>query len=220
MGCDSLVTMNVDFDYTPSPTEIYPMDSANTAPHWVITATEFQINAYDFHVWDTNPLCQWDTVTWSLEEPLEWVLEPFGEKAKCCKVYVLGHVDDTVWLNAHVFNRCAHDDGVVQRYWFVCSFYGIEEGGPSTGSGTASFEVVPNPNNGQMTLCFENLTGKIEVKVYDMTGNLIDDILTYNDLVSNKIQYNMKNHSNGVYLFVATGREGIVTKKVIVNEIR
>ena len=108
----------------------------------------------------------------------------------------------------------------MQRYWFVCSFYGLEEGGPSTGLGTANFEVVPNPNNGQMTLHFENLTGKIEVKVYDMTGNLIDNFQTYNNLVSNKIQYNMKNYSDGVYLFVATGREGIVTKKVIVNKIR
>ena len=221
MGCDSIVTVTMDFKYTPSPTEIFPMDTTNEAPHWVVTATEFQINAYDFHLWDTNPNCKWDTVTWSFEEPMLWVLEPFGEKSKCCKMYVLNHVEDTVWLDAHIFNFCAHDEGIVQRYWFVCSFYGIEEDGPSTGSGTGSaaahFEVFPNPNNGQMTLQFEHLTGKVDIKVYDMLGNLVDNIQTYNGMDSNTMQYDLKGGSGGIYFFVATGREGVVTKKVIVN---
>ena len=215
MGCDSLVTINVNFEYTPSPTEIYPMDTANTAPHWVVTATEFQINDYDFHLWDTNPKCYWDTVTWSFEDPMLWVLEPFGSKGKCCKVYVLNHVDDTVWLNAHAFNRCA-DEGIVQRYWFICSFYGIEEGGASTGSSTANFEVIPNPNDGQMTLQFEHFTGKIEVKIYDMKGVLVDNIQTYNEIGLSSMQYNLKGGC-GVYLFLVTGKEGVVTKKVIVR---
>ena len=215
LGCDSVVTMHVEFDYTPVPTEIYPMDPANTAPHWVVTATEFQINSYDFHLWDTNPHCYWDSVTWSFEEPLSWVLEPFGEKNQCCKVYVLSQVEDTVWLSARAFNRCAQD-GIEQRYWFVCSFYGVEEDGPSTGSGTANFEVFPNPNNGQMTLKFEQLTGKIDVKVYDMRGTLIDNVQTYNEVGSNSMAYNLKG-SCGVYFFVVTGKEGVVAKKVIVR---
>ena len=213
-GCDSIVTMTVDFDYTPSPTEIYPMDPANTAPHWVVTATEFQINSYDFHFWDTNPHCSWDSVTWSFEEPMQWILEPLDEHGKSCRVYVLNQVEDTVWLDARAYNRCA-PDGVMQRYWFLCSFYGTDEFGPSTGSGT--FEVVPNPNNGQMILRFENFSGKVSVKVYDMMGNLIDTIQTYNELESNTIQYNMDGRARGVYYFVATGREGTVTKKVIIN---
>ena len=222
LGCDSVVTMHVEFDYTPVPTEIYPMDPANTAPHWVVTATEFQINSYDFHLWDTNPHCYWDSVTWSFEEPLSWVLEPFGEKNQCCKVYVLSQVEDTVWLSARAFNRCAQD-GIEQRYWFVCSFYGVEEDGPSTpstGSGTGSessnIEVVPNPNNGQMTLHFERLTGKIDVKVYDMRGTLIDNVQTYNEVGSNSMAYNLRG-SCGVYFFVVTGKEGVVAKKVIVR---
>jgi hypothetical protein len=31
------------------------------------------------------------------------------------------------------------------------------------------------------------------------------------------LNYNMKNHSNGIYLFVATGKEGTVTRKMVVN---
>ena len=210
--CDSLVTMRVDMEYTPHPTPIYPMDLDNTTPHWVVTATEFQINTYDFNLWDTNPLCRWDTVTWQCVGAPDWVIEPFGAKAKCCKVYVLNRVEDTVWLTAHAFNRCAPDEGVMQRYWMVCSFYGVDENAANT-----DFSVVPNPNNGQMTLNFENLTGKIKVKVYDMKGALLDNFETYNAMDSYAYTYQMRNRVDGIYFFVATGKEGTVAKKVIIK---
>ena len=210
--CDSLVTMRVDMEYTPHPTPIYPMDLDNTAPHWVVTATEFQINAYDFNLWDTNPLCRWDTVTWQCVGAPDWIIEPFGAKAKCCKVYVLNRVEDTVWLTAHAFNRCAPDEGVMQKYWMVCSFYGVDENAANT-----DFSVVPNPNNGQMTLNFENLTGKIKVKVYDMKGALLDNFETYNAMDSYAYTYQMRNRVDGIYFFVATGKEGTVAKKVIIK---
>ena len=209
LGCDSLVTMNVQFEYTPSPTEIYPMDPANDAPHWVITATEFQINSYDFHLWDTNPNCHWDTVTWNFVEPIDWLLEPFGDLGLCCKVYVMDQVDDTVWLEAHASNRCA-PQGITQRYWFVCSFYGVEE----ANSATANFDVIPNPNNGQMQLHFDHLSGKVNVKVYDMRGTLVDSFETYNNTLYN---YDMKAKKNGIYFFVVTCKEGTVTKKVVIQ---
>jgi len=214
MGCDSVATMHVHFNYSPMPSDIYPMDSMNTAPHWVITASEFQINSYDFQLWDNNPHCSWDSVTWSFEEPLVWVLEPFGYHGKCCRVYVLNHVDDTVWLDARAYNRCA-PDGVLQRYWFVCSFYGVGENTASTGS--AAFNVYPNPNTGEMTLCFEGFTGAVDVKVYDTRGVLIDAIHDHNELNNNIIQYSLAGRARGVYFFVATGREGTVAKKVIVE---
>ena len=210
--CDSLVTMSVDMEYTPHPTPIYPMDLDNTAPHWVVTATEFQINTYDFNLWDTNPLCRWDTVTWQCVGAPDWIIEPFGAKAKCCKVYVLNQVADTIWLTAHAFNRCAPEEGISQRYWMVCSFYGVDENVANT-----DFSIIPNPNNGQMTLNFENLTGKIKVKVYDMKGALLDNFETYNTMDSYAYTYQMRNRVDGIYFFVATGKEGTVAKKVIIK---
>ena len=215
--CDSMVTMNVRFEYTPHPTEIYPMDATNNAPHWVVTATEFQINSYDFNLWDINPNCYWDSVTWSFTDPsLSWILEPFGERNKCCKVYVLNHVDDTIWLEAHAFNRCAPQNGVTQRYWLVCSFYGIEEN--DIPASALKFDVVPNPNNGQMQLSFEYLTGKVEVRVYDMRGTLIDEFDTYNGNGPSTYDYNMRTISDGIYFFVATSKEGTVAKKVVIQK--
>ena len=75
----------------------------------------------------------------------------FGEKGKRCKMYVLNHVDDTVWLKARAFNQCV-PEGIEQRYWFVCSFYGLEE----ASSETIGFNVIPNPNDGQMKLVMNN----------------------------------------------------------------
>lgn len=212
-GCDSIVDLNLTVNYTPSPTPIYPMDTTNTSPHWVVTATEFQFNSYDFQVWDTNPICQWDTVLWSFEEPVPWTLEPFGAKGKHCKMYVLNYVEDTVWLTARVFNQCAPEEGLEQRYWFVSSFYGLEE----TGSETIGFDVIPNPNDGQMKLVFDHLTGKVDVKVYDMMGSLIDHVQTHNGFDTNELEYSMEGRAKGIYFFVATGKEGTVSKKVIIR---
>ena len=212
-GCDSTVIMHVEFEYTPNPTAIYPIDPDNDAPHWVVTATEFQINDYGFQLWDNNPNCTWDTVTWSLENNVEWLLEPFGPKSKSCKLYVLEYVEDTVWLTAHAFNRCAPLGGVEQRYWLVCSFYDLDEN-----NAKANFSVAPNPNNGIMTLNFENLSGKVNLRVYDMKGNLIDEFDTFNAVGTHSMQYNMKHRTNGVYFFIATSKDGVISKKVVVNQ--
>ena len=209
--CDSIVTMTVDFEYTPTPTPIYPADPDDTAPHWVVTSTEFQINTYDYYLWDENPNCHWDTVLWSCNPDASWVLEPFGDRGKSCKVYVLNHVDDTVWLRARAYNRCA-EEGVEQKYWLVCSFYGVDEN-----QNQSDFTVIPNPNNGQMTLGFEHLSGKLEMKVYDMKGTLIDRFETFNDEGTNTYDYQMKTKASGIYFFVATGKEGTLAKKVIIE---
>ena len=215
--CDSLVTMNVDFAYTPHPTEIYPMDATIGAPHWVITATEFQINSYDFNMWDTNPNCHWDSVTWNFTRPVDWLLEPFGTNNQCCKMYVLSWVEDTIWLEAHAFNRCAPQEGVTQRYWFLSSFIGIDENDASTSSTAIDFDIIPNPNNGEMQLNFEYLTGKVNVRVYDMKGTLIDQFETFSSNGPNTYLYHMKNKTDGIYFFVATSKEGTIAKKVVIQ---
>ncbi len=217
-GCDSVVTLNATFRYTPTPTPIYPVDSENTAPHWVVTATEFQVNSYEFHLWDTNPHCRWDSVTWNFEnQGLEWVLEPDEEtqpKGQRCKMYVLSHIEDTVWLRATAHNGCTAN-GVSERYWFVCSFYGIDDDETTTGS--ASFNVSPNPNNGHMTLHFERLSGKVDMKVYDMRGTLIDHFEVNDGFGNNTFEYDMRHDARGIYFFVATSKEGTLAKKVVIQ---
>lgn len=227
LGCDSTVYLNLDMEYTPDPTPIYPADPNNTAPHWVVTATEFQINSYDFMLWDNNERCHWDSVTWAFEDPtVEWVLEPDSTTnpvGKHCRIYVLNQLEDTVWLNAKVYNKC-HPEGTERRYWFVCSFYGIEEGSStpsahpgSEGSGpSAAFTVMPNPNNGQMTLNFEHITGKIDIKIYDMRGVLIDQLQTFGTTDYHNLSYQCQTRVDGIYCFVVTSKEGTIVRKVAI----
>ena len=219
-GCDSIVITHVQLDYTPHPSEIYPTDEYNLYPHWVVTATEFQINSYDFAFWDYNNACHWDSVRWEFENPnVLWVLEPdttTNPSGKRCRMYVLNYVQDTVWLRTTAYNHCA-PEGVARRYWFICSFYDVDENGSSTDLGTLDFSVVPNPNSGQMTLHFEHLTGRVDMKVYDMKGKMVDNFQVSNGLVSNTMQYNLNDRADGIYLFIATGKEAVVTQKVIVK---
>ena len=211
-GCDSLVRMNVNMEYTPRPTTIEPTDASNTDGHWVITATEFQINSYHFSFSEGGhpATCHWDSIQWSCS--VDWPFETmYGGRG--INIYVLQHTNDTVWLTAKVFNRCA-PQGVDVRYWLICSFYGLEEQCASL----ANVDIVPNPNNGQMTLNFEYLTGKVNIKVYDMKGNMIDNFNTYNTVGPNSMQYDMKDYAEGMYFFVVSGKEGSVTKKVIISK--
>lgn len=205
-GCDSIVTMNVHFEYTPHPTEIYPMDSENTAPHWVVTATEFQINAYDFHLWDNNALCHWDTVVWSFENPeIRWVLEPSGVHGQECKVYVLNQVEDTVWLSARVFNHCAPNDGVEQRYWFVCSFYGMDEPMP------AEAKVYPNPSQGTIIVEADDME---RIRVVDMLGQVVAD-REYDH--ANHVTLDLNDIPSSIYLIEIKTVEGINKQRIVIG---
>lgn len=231
--CDSVVTINAHFEYTPRPTEIYPQDTIS--PHWVVPATEFQVNNYTFHVYERNPDCHWDSIVWRCTDShgLDmWNLVPYVDEVTYdipmyyCDLYVLDYVADTVYLTATAYNHC-EPVGVVEDFWMVCSFYGTDEHNLSA----SDFSVIPNPNKGNMTLNFENLTGKINVKVYDMSGNLIDSFETYNEtgtstgfgsaqpsLSVHSMTYNMKRHASGIYYFVATAKEGTITRKVVVTQ--
>lgn len=211
-GCDSVVTANVIMEYTPNPCDIRPQDWNAPAPHWVIPATEFQVNTYQFTVYDTNPNCNWDNVYWVCREAPNWLVNwsMNGHNGSNCDLTVLDHVSDTVHLTAYIENRCKLDS---TDYWLVCSFYGVEDHVATD----ADFTVVPNPNNGQMTLNFEALTGKINVKVYDMNGNLIDNFQTSNEFGPSSMTYDMKHNAPGIYFFIANSKEGTVAKKVVVT---
>ena len=66
-----------------------------------------------------------------------------------------------------------------------------------------------------MTLGFEGLTGKVNIKVYDMQGALIDNFETIGETLS--YSYQMKDIAGGIYFFVATSKEGTIAKKVVIQ---
>ena len=216
-GCDSIVTLHAQFEYTPSPNPIQPKEHNTPTPHWVIPATEFQINTYHYKVEESNPDCSWTNVEWVCKGAPNWIVKKedegnqHPEKSSYVAITVLDRVEETVYLTAYITNDCSMDS---VSYFLECSFYGVEDQDASH----SNFSVVPNPNNGEMNLSFENLTGKVGIKVYDMSGNLIDTFETYNEMERNTMTYNMSQRAAGIYYFVVTSKEGTVAKKVIVTK--
>ena len=213
-GCNIVAQLDLAIDYSPSPTPIYPVDTNNTNPHWVISPIEFQINTYDFELWDTNPLCIWDTVTWEIDRDVNWILEPYDESGRKCKIYVAEHVEDTVWLQANVTNYCVEGESYTRRYWLVTSFYGIEEDG--TTNSDISIDVMPNPNQGEMTICFGDMRGWVTATVYDMQGHEIDQF-EMEATPKSTHSYAIKGGTNGIYLFVFNQNGRIFTQKVVIT---
>ncbi len=208
--------LNLNLTYSPSPK--ISCANGNAVIYGdtiaVITFTEFFSFQYDFFVEDTlGHIDDWETFDWHISKP-SWTVEPFEKNDEpnrhYCRVYVADPSDDLVKLWCNVSNHC-HQDSVV--FYLQSSFFGID--GHETVP--AGFNIVPNPNNGDMELRFENLTGKTSIKVYDMRGTLIDVIDTYNDLYSNTLHYNLRPISPGIYYFVATAKEGTIAKKVIIE---
>ena len=68
-----------------------------------------------------------------------------------------------------------------------------------------------------MDLHLEQLTDKVNIKVYDMRGALIDTLEAYNDLDSKTLHYTLEHTSSGFYFFVATSKEGTIAKKVVIQ---
>ena len=214
--CFTVYHLDLELGHSPTPkiscATPNAVVSGNTVA--VITNTEFFSFQYEFYVEDTlGHMNDWESYEWHISKP-SWTIEPFEKDDEpyrhYCKVYVAEHYDENVILSCKASNHC-HQDSTV--FYLKSSFFGLDghEAIP------ADFSVVPNPNKGEMDLHFENLTGKVSVKVYDMRGCLIDDIETYNNSTSGNLHYVLSHKSSGIYFFVATAKEGTIAKKVIIE---
>ncbi len=181
----------------------------------VVTNTEFFSFQYEFLVEETNLKCIWDSCTWTISKP-SWVIEydtipenVGGRFRSKCKVYVADRDNDYVILKSTVKNDCGAKE---DTFYLKSSFLEVDEQEVK-----ADFSIAPNPNTGQMTLCFNHFTGKANVKVYDMTGNLIDWFEIDNHTEGQTQLYNLPGHASGVYFFIVTNEEGNWAKKVIIN---
>ncbi len=219
LGCDSTVFFPLELEYTPSPYEISPVDYNNTAPHWVITATEFQINRYDFCISEKDhPTCDWDSINWHfvkmndgewVDDPsVQWVLEEDATTTPTpdmiCRMYVLNFLPDTIWLAATVYNKCA-PQGISKRYWFVCSFYDVEEH-------AVDAKVYPNPTQGTISIEADNIE---QVRVVDMLGQVVENQRCKRD---SNVTLDLGHLSPSIYLLEIKTLDGVIKRRIVLNK--
>lgn len=197
-GCDSLVRLNLTLDYSPQLTEIMP--AGGIGSHWVIPATEFQINKFVYHVGFADESVEYDSIVWRLEPSVNWVLEPSAD-GKSCGVYVLNHVADTVWLCAKAYNDCA-PEGVESKYWMVCSFYGVEE------IDEEPLALYPNPARDMLSV---EADGIKEIRIFDMFGQIC---YFQSNLMTDKLMVNTASLKPALYFVEICAEKGRFVRKI------
>ena len=215
-GCDYRVHLQINnMQYTPHPV-IDCSDLNVPNPHWPITATEFNVNRYTYQVKDeVSDISRWilSECKWDISKT-SWriVPNPSGNNPLECMVYAMDWVPDSICLSFKAVNSCSGNEGVIAEYWLHPSFYGVEE----QEAYPASVSVIPNPNNGQMRLQFDNIQGDLNIKVYSLTGTLVDAFELKSIEVGQSHEYSMKRLMNGIYFFTISDGKRSVTKKVVV----
>ena len=208
-GCHLEQTYSIlAMQYTPQPY----IESENPNPHFPITATEFNVNRYTYTVKDDVSnidawhfsQCKWDISkdSWRIEP------NPYGNNPLECEVYAMDWTEDIVWLSFTAVTDC---DSVTALYDLHPSFYGVEE----NEAYPAAVSIIPNPNNGHMQLKFENMEGRLNIKVYNSTGILADSFELISS-IGETFEYSAKLLNNGIYFFHITDGKRAVTKKVVI----
>ncbi len=225
-GCHREQTYHIEnIHYSPTPAKIrcsdaaavvYSVPGSDADTIAVVTNTEFFSFQYTFFIEETNRECVWDSCCWTISKP-SWAIEfdpiptrgPSGKYYSECTVFVAERQNEHVVLNATPKNGC---NSYERKFYLKSSFLDIDE----LNSFPADVSIVPNPNNGQMHINFDNMEGRTSVKVFDMTGNQIDAFETTINSNHHYYDYNMKRHAEGIYLFVISNHNRVLTKKVVV----
>ena len=194
-GCDSIVTMHLNINAAPE-IEINgqhtPMGGSET---------QYSENTYSIELQDG---VAYDSITWSVDCE-NWLIDTIGDGSEI-KLYIYTHTTDTNYLTATIYNECG---ATTTTFWIRTTYYDIPE------VSISSISILPNPNKGDMSITLENTTGDAEVKVFDLSGNIIDSFTIAGQ--TRNYKYDMRTNAVGVYYFRITVDGNTTTKKVVVT---
>lgn len=213
-GCDSIVTLKLTLEKKPSFDII-------EGPSWVVGGSEFQYSTADYSIdvvgshktqWelrykDGTPFDNWDAVTYGDGDHF--------------RVYIYTYEFDTIYVHAtttpdanpHSGSIICEETEYTMRKMIICTPYGTPEL-----TNKCSVDIFPNPNDGNMTLSLNNMSGEIVVKVFNMQGIKVDQFQVIGGLETTTVSYNSDRLSSGIYLFSIAGKEGTLTKKVVITK--
>lgn len=197
-GCDSTYILTLDMEFTPN------FEFVGT--HYPIGGSETHISVNEYAIRTLEPRAHVDTVLWQIDCP-NWYVEPHG-KGETCTLYIFTYLLEPITLHAWVINRC---DTVHEEFFIQTSYYDIEEN-----TQDADFVIAPNPTDGDLTLYFGNLQGRIEVQVFNSIGQKMDAFVIEESL-NRETHYSMAEYKNGLYYFVINNKGGVLTQKVMLS---
>ena len=208
-GCELHSTLDLNLDYTPSFTKVF-------GKPWVVGGSEFQYTIENYWINLDHPRSTHET-TWELFDsegnPFnKWDVLPYDDGDKCY-LYIYTFERDSIRLHVHTYSTnetcdCGEDD---KDLWIHCGYHSVNES-----VDPCAVDIFPNPNNGNMTLSFDNLMGETLLKVYNLTGTLVDQFTLHNEFGHQTYEYNADKFSPGIYFFNIINKKGILTKKVII----
>ena len=198
-GCDSTLYLTIALAGSSPDFEIQ-------GNHWPIVGSEVYVSQSEYAIQLATPSTLLDTVIWQVDCP-NWRLEPHG-KGETCTLTIYSFLLEPVMLHATAINFC---DTISESFFIQTSYHDVEEKVVTMG-----FEVFPNPTNGQLTLCFGEVDGLVEILVYNDLGQKIDGFSADAGLCREKA-YVMPGLGNGLYYFVMKHGGTTVTRKVMLE---
>ena len=201
-GCDSVVTLNLTINYAP--------DAIITGETNPVGGSETSYAGYHYTIELLNEGAEIDSVTWSIDCP-NWNIVPVGNGEES-DLFIYTYIpSDSVALTATVYNSCG---SVTTTLWLHVTYHGTEEN-ENANSGVA---IMPNPNNGDMKIRFEGISGEAQIRVFDLLGNIIDifNVTVYDDVMI--MPYTLKTKAEATYYFLITTENATFSRKVTVRQ--
>lgn len=195
-GCDSSYYLHLDLNYTP---EFVIEGDPNP-----IGGSETHIGIYDYAIRLEDARARVDTVLWQVDCP-NWRIEPYG-KGETCTLYIHTLVAAPVILHATAINSC---DTVRKSFAIQTTYFdlpGLDD--------RQIFEVLPNPTQGNVTLCFGNMEGVAEICVYNALAQEVDAFLVDMNAF-HEMSYVMPEMTAGLYSFVLNHNGTRIARKVM-----
>ena len=198
-GCDSTYILDLDLGFTP----YFEIQGS----HWPIGGSETHISVNEYGIRPLETRTQVDTVLWRIDCP-NWYVEPHGSKGKECTLYIFTYLLEPVTLHAWAINRC---DTVHEEFFIQTSYYDVGESSEDT-----DFVIAPNPTDGDLSLHFGDLQGRIEVQIFNSLGQKVDAFVVEEGL-NRETSYSMSDFKNGLYYFVINNKGKTLTQKVMLS---
>ncbi len=165
-------------------------DTVYSANHPQITFTiEPPQNAWTFN-WKMEPDTAGELTGYGLYAEVDWAPDFSG----------------TVQLFAQSVNYCGESQWSEPKTVSVFNTIGTDE----YNTNEVSLKVYPNPSNGDFIIESALLNGKFNVKIYDITGNMVVNEF----LQSNRLKTNLQ---DGIYFVKIIDGENVYLRKIVIE---